>query len=85
MERSSKRFSTTHLWMTPGADGRTARSVLTGAVIMQVQSWKKIGPAVLVGAAVLAVASWWVGQRPYISPGTHLVLSQDSNSNQSVM
>src|SRR5580658_6311591 len=62
-----------------GADGRTAFNVLTGAMVMQVQTWKTWGPVVLLGAVALSVASWWAGQRPYISPGAHLVFRMDSN------
>ncbi len=46
---------------------------------MQVRRWKKTGWAALLAAAVLAAASWWAGQRPYTSPGAHVVLRQDSD------
>jgi hypothetical protein len=60
------------------ADARTACNVLSGGVAMQVQSWKKRGWAALAGSVVLAFASWWAGQRPNVSPGTHITLYMDS-------
>jgi hypothetical protein len=63
-----------------GADGRMAFDVLTGAIVMQVRSWKRIGAAALLGVAALFVASWWVGQKLYISPGTGQVIRMDSNA-----
>ena len=61
-----------------GADVRTTFNVFQGALLMQVQQRKKIGVALLLALAALSVASWRVGQRPYISPGSHLVLHMDS-------
>ncbi len=46
---------------------------------MQVRSWKRIGLAALLAAAALSAASWWAGQRPYVSPGNHMTLYMDSN------
>jgi hypothetical protein len=62
-----------------GTDVRTALNVLMGATGMQIQSWKRFAPAVLAATAALTLASWWVGQKPYTSPGTHLTFRQDSN------
>ena len=62
-----------------GANPRIALNVLTEAIGMQVQRWKTIGSAGSLGAATLCLSSWWVGQRPYITPGTQLVFRQDSN------
>src|ERR1700733_2498385 len=62
-----------------GADPRIAWNVLTEAIGMQVQRSKTIGSAGLLGAAALCLTSWWVGQRPYTTPGTQLVFRQDSN------
>ena len=62
-----------------GSDPRIALDVLTEALGMQVQRCKTIGSAGLLGAAALCLTSWWVGQRPYITPGTQLVFRQDSN------
>jgi hypothetical protein len=61
-----------------GINGRIAFNVLTGAVLMQVQRWQKVGTAALLAMGALFAASWWVGQRPYISPGTHQVFRMDS-------
>ncbi len=47
---------------------------------MQVRTWVKIGVAALLAIAALAAAAWWVGQWPYITPGTHQVFHQDSNA-----
>jgi len=60
------------------ADGRSVIDVFAGAVIMQVQRWKSFGPVVLIATVALFAGSWWAGQRPYISPGSHLVFRQDS-------
>ena len=62
-----------------GADPRIALNVLTEAISMQVQRWKTIGSAGMLGVAALCLTSWWVGQRPYITPGTQVVFRQDSN------
>jgi hypothetical protein len=61
-----------------GADQRVALNVLAEAIGMQVQRWKTIGSAGLLGAAALCLASWQVGQRPHIIPGTQLIFRQDS-------
>jgi hypothetical protein len=62
-----------------GANPRIALNVLTEAIDTQVQRSKTIGSAGLIGAAALCLTSWWVGQRPYTTPGTQLVFRQDSN------
>jgi hypothetical protein len=62
-----------------GVDASIAFNVLIEAIGMQVQSWKRIAPAVLLGTASLSLASWLVGQKPYTSPGTQLIFHQDSN------
>ena len=61
------------------ANGRTAFNVLTGAVGMQIQRFRIVALAAFPVAVALFAASWWAGQRTYISPGTHLVLHEDSN------
>ena len=63
-----------------GADPRIVLDVLTEAVGMQVRRYSAIGSAGLLGATALGLTSWWVGQRPYTTPGTQLVFHQDSNS-----
>lgn len=45
---------------------------------MQVQRWKKAGAIAALGLASIYVASWWIGQRPYLTPGTHEVFRMDS-------
>jgi len=44
---------------------------------MRIRRWQKVAIGVLLGMAV-AIASWWAGQRPYISPGTHQIFRMDS-------
>ena len=63
-----------------GADVRIAFNVFSGAVQMQVQRWKKIGWVALLAISALLAASWWIGQRPYITPGSHHVFRMDSNA-----
>lgn len=46
---------------------------------MQLQPWKKIGAIALLASALLLV-SWWIGQRPYITAGSHKVFRMDSNA-----
>jgi hypothetical protein len=62
-----------------GTDWRIALDVFNGAVLMQVRHWKMAGPAALLAAVALAMAAWYAGQRTYVSPGTHLILRQDSD------
>src|ERR1041385_5204954 len=45
---------------------------------MQVQRWQKIGMGSLLAMGAIFVASWRVGQRPFITPGTHQVFRMDS-------
>ncbi len=61
-----------------GTDGRIALNVLAGALLMQVRRWQKGGIVVLVGLSAVFAASWWAGQRPYITPGTHQIFRMDS-------
>lgn len=61
-----------------GADTRMAFSVLRGAFLMQVQRWQKLGAVAPVALAAIFAVSRWVGQRPYITPGTHQVFRMDS-------
>jgi hypothetical protein len=61
-----------------GVTGRIAFDVLTGAVLMQIQRWQRIGSAAVLAMLAVSAASWWAGQRPYISPGTHQVFRMDS-------
>lgn len=45
---------------------------------MQIQQWWKVGSIALLAALALSAASWWVGQRPYITPGDNQVFRMDS-------
>ncbi len=38
-----------------------------------------IGLAALIFLAAVGAASWWIGQRPYLTPGNHEVFREDSN------
>jgi hypothetical protein len=58
---------------------RAIAVILTGAVYMQVQRWKKIGSAGLLVSAVLISAFWWGGQRLFITPGTHQVFQEEAS------
>jgi hypothetical protein len=49
------------------------------ALLDEVQQRKRIASVALVVSTAVFVATRWAGQRPYISPGTHLVFDQDSN------
>lgn len=62
-----------------GADGRIVFNVFFGAITMHMQRWKRAGSVPLLAMSVLLAASWWIGQRPYITPGTNLVFRMDSN------
>jgi hypothetical protein len=46
---------------------------------MYPRSYGKIGALGLLAATLVVAASWWAGQRTYISPGTHQVFHEDSN------
>ena len=63
-----------------GADGRIALNVFCGAFTMQLQRLKKIGAVVLLAISALLSASWWIGQRPYTTPGSNQVFRMDSNA-----
>lgn len=45
---------------------------------MRTRKWKKLGSAVLLATAGVALASWRIGQRPHITPGTHQIFYMDS-------
>jgi hypothetical protein len=45
---------------------------------MQVQRWQKVGTAAALAMVVLSAVSWRVGQRPYLTPGTHQVYRMDT-------
>jgi hypothetical protein len=61
-----------------GVSGRTAFDVLTGAILMQVQRWQRVGIGALLAMVAVFVGSWRVGQRPYITPGAHQVFRMDT-------
>jgi hypothetical protein len=45
---------------------------------MQVNRWRKIGAGVALALIALLAGSWWAGQRPYVTPGTHQIFRMDS-------
>jgi hypothetical protein len=59
-------------------DGRVALNVLAGALLMQIRSWQKFAAIAFAAGLALAAASWRVGQRPYITPGTHQIFRMDT-------
>jgi hypothetical protein len=61
-----------------GVNGRIAFDVLRGALLMQGRRWQKAGMGALLFVAAVFAASWWAGQRPDITPGTHQVFRMDS-------
>jgi hypothetical protein len=61
-----------------GNHGRIACNVFAGAILMHIKRWQKAGIAALLATLALFAASWWVGQRPYITPGTHQVFRMDT-------
>ena len=61
-----------------GVNVRIVFDVLAGAVLMQVQRWQKAGTAAALALIALSAVSRWVGQRPYLTPGTHQVFRMDS-------
>jgi hypothetical protein len=61
-----------------GVSSRIALDVLSGAVVMQVRRWYKVGTAVLLVSVALCAATWRAAQRPYMSPGTHQIFRMDS-------
>ena len=56
--------------------GKAMGVIITGAIFMHVQRWKKIGSVGLLASAVLVSAFWWGGQRSFITPGTHQVFQR---------
>jgi hypothetical protein len=62
-----------------GTDVRIALDVFCGAIVMQIQRWWKAGSVALFAMTAIGAASRWIGQRPYITPGTHQVFHMDSN------
>ena len=60
--------------------GRAVGVIISGAIFMHVQRWKKIGSITLLAMSALLAASWWVGQRPLITPGSNQVFRMDSNA-----
>jgi hypothetical protein len=61
-----------------GVNAAVAFNILSGAVRMQVQRWLKIASLALGAIAALFAGSWWAGQRPYVTPGTHQVFRMDT-------
>lgn len=61
-----------------GADWRVVLDVLTGAMSMRGRQWLKIGASALAAALTVPLASWWIGQRPRITPGAHQIFYMDS-------
>lgn len=59
---------------------RALAVIITGAVFMRVQRWKRIGSITLLAMSALLAASWWIGQRPYTTPGRNQVFRMDSNA-----
>ena len=59
-------------------DGRIALDVLQGALRMR-STMVEPASVALVAMAALVAASWWVGQRPYLTPGTHQIFRMDTN------
>jgi hypothetical protein len=62
-----------------GADTGKVFDVLRGAALMQVQRWQDVGTVALLAMVALFALSWWVGRRPYITPGANQVFRMDSN------
>jgi hypothetical protein len=59
--------------------GRAIGAILRGAVGMPARQRMKIGLAGFVALAAIGAASWWAGQRPYLTPGNHQVFREGSN------
>lgn len=56
-----------------------AGGCVVASYVMLTRQHMKIGLAVLLAVAAIGTASWWAGQRPYLTPGNHQVFRQDSN------
>src|SRR5580698_7809554 len=63
-----------------GADGRIAADVIAGAVLMQIQRWKRVAPVALSAVAALFFACWRMGHRTYMTPGARQVFHEDSTA-----
>ncbi len=57
-----------------------ASYVERGRAIMRTPQWKKIGLPAFLAMAAIGAASWWAGQRPYVTPGNHQVFREASNA-----
>jgi hypothetical protein len=58
---------------------RAIGAIFTGALAMWTRQGMKIGLAAFVALAAIGVASWWAGQRPYLTPGNHQVFREASD------
>jgi hypothetical protein len=58
---------------------RAVAIIITGGIFMNAQRWKKIGWITLLAMSALLAASWWIGQRPYITPGANQIFRMDSD------
>jgi hypothetical protein len=57
-----------------------AGGCVVASYIMLTRQHMKIGLALLLAVAAVGAASWWAGQRPYLTPGNHQIFRQDSNA-----
>ncbi len=60
--------------------GRAIGVIVSRAVFMHVQRWKTIGSITLLAMSALAAGTWWIGQRPFITPGSNQIFRMDSNA-----
>src|SRR3954463_5807423 len=65
--------------MSDAMSGRSSRKSRIAFAWMKHAAWK-IGVAALLALALIAAASWWAGQRPWLTPGNHQIFRQDSNA-----
>jgi len=61
-----------------GIGGSVALDVLAGAVRMQLRRRRRVAWIALGATVILSAASWWAGERPYLTPGTQQVFRMDS-------
>lgn len=61
------------------AGGCVAASYVERASAMLTRRRVTVALASLLFVVAIGVASWWAGQRPYLSPGNHRIFRQDSN------